>query len=177
MKRENEMLNDNSLLTTVIFTSTVFAALLTSLMNLFISLINNRRLNVIETQKKINEIDKYRYSRLYEVMLNWHNYDFKIEGNDLDETILLRLMMNFIDDSQRYDFIRPLLDQKFIDLLDEKKEKGYSLLYELYIIRTTDNHRKDFMAIKEEYLHNSTEFRNQLIECITQQLNLLLNET
>ena len=45
---------------TVILTTTVFAALITSIANIIISLINSYRLKHIEEQKKLNEIDKYR---------------------------------------------------------------------------------------------------------------------
>lgn len=45
---------------TVILTATVFAAFITSIANIIISLINSYRLKQIEAQKKINEIDKYR---------------------------------------------------------------------------------------------------------------------
>ena len=53
---------------TVILTTTVFAALITSIANIIISLINSYRLKHIEEQKKLNEIDKYRYSRHYQAL-------------------------------------------------------------------------------------------------------------
>ena len=65
----------NEFFTTVILTAAVFAALVTSIANIIISLMNNWRLKKIEKQKQMNEIDKYRYSRLYELILNWHKYD------------------------------------------------------------------------------------------------------
>lgn len=46
------MPNESNILTTVILSSAVFAALISSLTNLIISLINNRRLKAIEKQKK-----------------------------------------------------------------------------------------------------------------------------
>ena len=67
---------------TVILTATVFAAFITSIANIIISLINSYRLKQIESQKKINEIDKYRYSRLYELIINWHKYDSEIKGGN-----------------------------------------------------------------------------------------------
>ena len=42
---------------TVILTTTVFAALITSIANIIISLINSYRLKHIEEQKKLNEIE------------------------------------------------------------------------------------------------------------------------
>ena len=54
----------NEFFTTVILTAAVFAALVTSIANIIISLMNNWRLKKIEKQKQMNEIDKYRYSRL-----------------------------------------------------------------------------------------------------------------
>ena len=48
----------NEFFTTVILTAAVFAALVTSIANIIISLMNNWRLKKIEKQKQMNEIDK-----------------------------------------------------------------------------------------------------------------------
>lgn len=67
---------------TVILTAVVFAALITSLANIVISVINNNRLKKIEKQKQVSEIDKYRYSKLYELILDWHKYDSATMGGN-----------------------------------------------------------------------------------------------
>lgn len=81
----------NEFFTTVILTAAVFAALVTSIANIIISLMNNWRLKKIEKQKQMNEIDKYRYSRLYELILNWHKYDSAQRGDTAEEIAFYRL--------------------------------------------------------------------------------------
>ena len=80
---------------TVILTATVFTAFITSIANIIISLINSYRLKQIEAQKKINEIDKYRYSRLYELIVNWHKYDSEIKGETVSEMASYILVHQF----------------------------------------------------------------------------------
>ena len=91
----------NEFFTTVILTAAVFAALVTSIANIIISLMNNWRLKKIEKQKQMNEIDKYRYSRLYELILNWHKYDSAQRGDTAEEIAYYRLLNLFMDDSVR----------------------------------------------------------------------------
>ena len=55
----------------IVLTAGVFAALITSVANIVISIFNNSRLKTIEKNKQMTEIEKYRYSRLYEQILNW----------------------------------------------------------------------------------------------------------
>lgn len=64
-----------SFFNTVVFTSVVFAACVTSVFNMVISIMNNHRLKKIEKQRSMREIDKYRYCKLYELILNWNKYD------------------------------------------------------------------------------------------------------
>ena len=107
----------NEFFTTVILTAAVFAALVTSIANIIISLMNNWRLKKIEKQKQMNEIDKYRYSRLYELILNWHKYDSAQRGDTAEEIAFYRLLNLFMDDSGRYEIAKPLLDKTDIEPL------------------------------------------------------------
>lgn len=43
------------------------------------------RIKIIEQQKNMTEIERYRYVHLYEILLNWHNYDSDIEGETPEE--------------------------------------------------------------------------------------------
>ena len=106
---------------TVILTTTVFAALITSIANIIISLINSYRLKHIEEQKKLNEIDKYRYSRLHEILINWHKYDSEIKGETDSEIAFYRLLNQFMDDLGRYEIAKPLLDAGYTEELENKK--------------------------------------------------------
>lgn len=121
----------NEFFTTVILTAAVFAALVTSIANIIISLMNNWRLKKIEKQKQMNEIDKYRYSRLYELILNWHKYDSAQRGDTAEEIAFYRLLNLFMDDSGRYEIAKPLLDKCYIEELEVKKTEGEKLLNDL----------------------------------------------
>jgi len=121
----------NEFFTTVILTAAVFAALVTSIANIIISLMNNWRLKKIEKQKQMNEIDKHRYSRLYELILNWHKYDSAQRGDTAEEIAFYRLLNLFMDDSGRYEIAKPLLDKCYIEELEVKKTEGEKLLNDL----------------------------------------------
>ena len=108
-------------LNTVLLTTAVFAAFITSLANVVISLINNHKLKKLEDKKQMNEIDKYRYSMLYELVINWHKYDSKIEGTTVSEIAFYKLINLFMDDSGRYEIAKPLLDECYIRELENKK--------------------------------------------------------
>lgn len=171
------MMEINSFFNTVILTTGVFAALVTSIANIIISLINNNRLKKIESQKHINEIDKYRYSRLYEFILNWHKYDSTPKGENSSEIAFYRLFNLFLDDSGRYEIIKPLLDKVYIDKLEIKKKECEKLLNALIEAETPDGtHSEDFPIIKQNYFNNGEEFSKILKETINCQLDILLGK-
>ena len=88
-------MDGNTFLNTVVLTAAVFAALISSIANIIISLVNNHRLKKIEKQKQMNEIDKYRYSRLDELLLNWHNYDSVTKGETASEIAFYKLQNSY----------------------------------------------------------------------------------
>ena len=75
----------------------------------------------IGRKKQVNEIDKYRYSRLYELVINWHKYDSKVDGTTAEEIAFYRLLNLFMDDFGRYEIAKPLLDKDYIENLESKK--------------------------------------------------------
>lgn len=169
------MINPNELFTSAVISGVVVAALITSLTNLIVSVINNRRLKVMEKRKNASEIDKYRYTRLYEMLFNWHNYDSEIKGESAEEIAFYRVFNEFFDNINRYDIIRPLLDEQFIIELDEYKEKGNNLLKDWIEFYKSDRlHTDDFLNIKTEYLENGVTFSKKLQDVINQQLKMLL---
>jgi hypothetical protein len=66
-----------------IISASVIAAALAAIFNVIIALINNQRLKSIEKDKKMTDIQKYRYTNLYELIKTWHNYDAKTTGCSL----------------------------------------------------------------------------------------------
>ncbi len=168
----------NEIINTVILTATVFAALITSIVNIIISLMNNHRLKKIEKQKQMNEIDKYRYSRLYELILNWHKYDSSKTGETAEEIAFYRLLNLFMDDSGRYEIARPLLDECYKKDLDVKKIEGEKLLSELVSAEAPDGtHSDEFSTIKQRYFDIAKEFNEMLKAAINSQLEELLGKS
>lgn len=163
---------------TVILTAAVFAALISSIANIVISLINNHRLKSIEKEKRLNDIDKYRYSRLYDLVVRWHEYDSEYTGQTASEIAHNRLVNMFLDDTGRYDLAKPLLDKSYIEDLEKKKEDGNKLLEQLVSALTSNNSRsEDISNIKERYFDAGKEFSASLKSAINDQLATLLQKT
>jgi len=171
-------MNGNTFINTVILTAAVFAALISSVANIVISLMNNHRLKKIEKQKQMNEIDKYRYSRLYDLIINWHKYDSVINGETAEEIAFYRMLNLFIDDSGRYEMAKPLLDKRYIKALEIKKAEGEQLLGKLVDAEAPDGtHTKEFPKIKEQYFKAGSEFSKLLKSTINRQLECLLRKS
>lgn len=167
----------NEILSTVIFTATVFAALITSMANIIVSLMNNQRLKKLEKQKQMNEIHKYRYSRLYELILNWHNYDSVSRGETAEEIVFYKLINLFMDDLGRYEIIKPLLDEYYKKELEVKKIEGEKVLHDLIGAETPDGtHSKEFPIIKQRYFEIAKEFDEMMKRVINCQLEELLRK-
>lgn len=170
-------MNLNEIFSTAILTATVFAALITSIANIIISLMNNHRLKKLEKQKQMNEIDKYRYSRLYELILNWHKYDSDQRGETAEEIAFYRQLNLFMDDSGRYEIAKPLLDRCYIKDLEVKKLEGEKLLGDLVGAESPDGtHSEEFPTIKQMYFDIGKEFDDMLKMAINSQLEELLNK-
>ena len=162
---------------TVILTATVFAAFITSIANIIISLINSYRLKQIEAQKKINEIDKYRYSRLYELIVNWHKYDSEIKGKTVSEMASYKLVNQFLDDLGRYEIAKPLLDECYTEDLEPLKIKCENLLKDLIDLTALESScTENSEMIKENYFFNGEEFSKLLKNTINNQLESLLRK-
>lgn len=167
----------NEILSTVIFTATVFAAFITSVVNIIISVMNNWRLKKLEKTRQINEIHKYRYSRLYELILNWHDYDSASRGETAEEIAFYKLLNLFMDDTRRYEIIKPLLDEYYKKELDVKKIEGEKLLNDLIGAESLDGtHSKEFPIIKQRYFEIAKEFDEMLKRVINCQLEELLRK-
>lgn len=170
-------MNLNGIFNTVILTAVVFAALITSIANIIISLMNNHRLKKLDKQKQMNEIDKYRYSKLYELILNWHKYDAEQSGETAGEIAFYRLLNLFMDDSGRYEIAKPLLDKCYIKELEVKRIEAQKLLHDLIDAESPDGTRSDeFPTIRKMYFKIGMEFNEMLKIAINNQLDKLLNK-
>lgn len=107
--------------------------------------------------------------------MNWHKYDSPIDGETTGEKANNKLLVLFINDSERYELSKPLLDEKYISVLEMKKEKCDKLLQDLIEAEAPDGTKSDdFTVIKQEYFDKSIEFSNILKEKINLQLEELL---
>ncbi len=168
-------INSNPIINTVLLTATVFAALITSVANIVISIINNHRLKRIEAQRQLNDIDKYRYSRLYELLLNWNDYITECSGDTFGEIAFNRLFNLFLDNSSRYRMARVLLDKKHVSALDAKKIECEQLLSSLVAAEKEDGtHTDQFPNIRDAYFNASKDFDELLKNSINTQLETLL---
>ncbi len=166
------MQNENMLLS-----SAVFAASITAITNLIVSLIGNRRVKLLEKKKSMDAIDAYRYKQLYEVLLIWHEYDSKQQGSNPNEIASNRLINGFLDDIGRYDIIRPLLDKRFITELDRQKESGLELLNNLIDIENVGGIKtKEHTDVLHKYFDSSEKFSKALKASLNEQMEILQNE-
>lgn len=161
---------------TVFLTTAVFAALISSIANVIISLINNHRLKKIEEKKQINEIDKYRYSKLYELVADWHKYDSPIEGETADEMLFKKSLTLFENDSIRYEIAKPLLDKCYVEILENNKNECQNLRDALVEVSAHGTDTEDFQIIAKKYFSSAREFSELLKKEINIQLEVLLRK-
>lgn len=115
------------------------------------------------------------FSRLYELILNWHKYDSAQRGDTAEEIAFYRLLNLFMDDSGRYEIAKPLLDKCYIEELEVKKTEGEKLLNDLVGAELPDGtHSEEFPAIKQRYFDIAKEFSKMLKTVINCQLEELL---
>ena len=144
----------------IVLTAGVFAALITSVANIVISIFNNSRLKTIEKNKQMTEIEKYRYSRLYELILNWSDYNSEWKGKT----------------TQEYDISRPLLDNKYISELDKLQTNGENLLKQLLEVGRDQSKSEIYDQMYKQYIDNGYKFCILLKDTINQQLSDLLSK-
>ena len=161
---------DISLLTAII------VAVIASITNIICVLYSYRKLNNIEDKKHMDEITKYRYSKLYDLLLNWKNYDSKWEGKTADDIASSRLMNLFFDDQKRYDIAKPLLNQSYIAALEELKQECDLVLEQLIENESEEGeHTKEFPVIMADYRIKILAFSDALNQTIYNQVVQLLH--
>ena len=162
--------NQPDIINSAVLTAAVFAAIVTSVTNLIISIANGHRLKKIEKQKQQNEIDKYRYTRLYELIFNWHKFDSEFSGESASEIATNRLVNSFLDNIGRYEIAKPLLDDLYKKDLDIKLQRGQEELTKLIDASKST----DYSAVFSDYVKISSEFSDALKGAINKQLEILL---
>ena len=157
-----------------ILSATVFASVIASIANIFISLLNNHRLKSIEATKRTNEIDKYRYTQLYEILKKWDEYKIKIgDDEELEDDHYGSLIVSIRSDHARYEIVRPLLDSKYVDTLDQLTSEEMTL-YKKLVVGAGDMARDEWRVLQDKHLDVGTKFSNLLKSSINNQLNDLL---
>lgn len=91
-----------------------------------ISLINNKS-SKIQKNSQMNSIVKYRYDKLCEMIMNWDKFDSAADGSTADEVAFYKLLNLFIDDAKRYAVVKPLLNECYIDNLENQKKECENL--------------------------------------------------
>ena len=129
------MSNGSNLFTSAVISGAVFAALIASIANIIISIINNRMLKTIEKQKKIGEIDKYRYTCLYDILTRWYNHKFDFEDKYDEDHNNIGSLHTFHDILEWYNITKPFLDSQYITELDRIVKKEQSLNIEMCVAR------------------------------------------
>lgn len=175
-------MDNNNSIVYILLSSAVFAALITSITNLIISLINNRRLKKLEKKKSKSEINQYRYSRLYEVLLNLEKYESELTSEPEKKINNYQIYNRISDNIRKYLVFRSLLDEQFTTILDSEKEIGEDLLSalshaEIYERGGTlkNSHPPDIFNLKCKCFDWTVNFSELLIATINDQLKILLD--
>lgn len=166
----------------VVFSSAVIGAFVTSIANIIVSLVANNRLKKIEKYKQRNELITYRYTKLYEMLLKWVEFDTKLEteNKSFSQIACEKIVNSFIDDLRKHNIISPLLDEKYLPKLLELRTIGNERLDQVIEIENLlddckseellQQHRKLF----DEFKSSAVEFSSNLEMVLREQLKELL---
>lgn len=175
---------ENSNVIVTILTSTVFAALLTSAVNVILTLINNRKLKNFENDKHKNELISYRYTQLFSILLKWNEYTSPCEtnGKSISEIASDKLVNGFIDNSNRLKLIIPLLDSCYKKRLEIVQKKGNDLLMQLIDLENQMDINLDGKLLEEhktvfnDFKKSALDFSDEMNCVINEQLEILLEK-
>lgn len=160
---------------TIVISTSVITAALAAIVNVIIALMNNRKLKIIENTKKMTEIQKYRYTNLFELIKGWHSYDSIYSGETSEQIIANRLLNAPLDDIGRFNIARPLLNPRYINELDEIANEVNLLMAELLKYETFDGkHFDGFDEAHQNYMKCGTRFEKALKIAVNEQLKELL---
>lgn len=162
-------------LPTTIISASVIAAAISGIINSIITLMNNKRLKSIEHEKKMTDIQKYRYTNLYDLVKHWNDYLTKVDVDaTLDQITSIRFLNSPLENINRYSIARPLLHPKYFSELDE-------------LVSETDRQFRNYMdskgkkhderdAATRAYGAHASNFEEKLKNAINEQLSELLEQ-
>jgi len=141
-----------SAISPALVSAAVFAAMIAAITNVVIAIMNNKRLAKLERKKAENEIDKLRYTKLYELLQTWDKYTTKndkdIDGLKISDWARTSAMHHFFDCQNRYkDVAKPLLDEKYVTELDAIFREGTDKWFEVLLNR---KRREELVALMKE---------------------------
>ncbi len=168
----------------ILLTSAVIGALISSIANIVISLTNRYHIRKIDNKKEWNAICEYRYKRLYDIWFNWRQFTSfdsdSPENRKLNESQIAyrRIFSGFFDDEKRYESIKPLFDSSVnVEKIEQLISQGDEMLAnELILARDEQGHPlRDFNAIsKKKFVKIATELSIELKKIVNEQLDELL---
>ena len=165
-------------------TSAVVASLVTSITNIVIAVFNNRRLKLLEKEKRKNELNIYRYTHLFDLLLKLDSYNtpFETEGRTVSQIASERLINGYIDSHKKFDLLSPLLDEKYKTHIVELNSCAEYQLKELFKmeneLETNPNEElmEKYNKQLEEFFGLSANYSMEVENAARMQLVALLKE-
>ncbi len=160
----------------------LFANLIVGIINLVIAQNNRKSLRQIEESKKKDRIRTYRYETLFEIRRTWSENDSAIrwENNAAGKSFPLpagTLTQYFFQECEKYNIISSLLEKKYCDMLEPKKQNAENAIKEMVAleqafvsVESREEYRKLYLALYDSVL----DFSETLQEVIHLQLRDLL---
>ena len=150
----------------IALTSAVIAAVISAFMQL-----------MVFSKSKKKEVNAYRYSRLYDLIASWYKFDSNVDGDTAEQIAVKKNIVQFLDDTRRYELAKPLLDECYTFELDKKHQECDKLLYvlmnaEKYMQTDYDS----YLNIREQYFRSGGEFSDLLKLNINKQIIKLLSK-
>lgn len=169
---------------TILLTSAVVASLVTSVANIVISIFNNRRIKLIEKEKRKNDLITYRYKCLYNMLLKWQEYDTPYEIKDKNPLQIARdrIFNGFFDSYRRFQIISPLMDEKYKDKVNSLYKEGENLLGKLFEIefklekKSDAELRQQHEKLIKEFIEIASNYAIEIKRATCVQLEELMKE-
>jgi hypothetical protein len=156
----------------IIISVGVVAAVIGAIANVIVALMNNRRLKRIEKDKKMSEIQRYRYTQLYEIIKHWYDYGTDVKGESTEKIASARLINTPLDHKGRWDISKPLLNPKFTNGIDETTHEVDELL--LQFVKSLDENKEDKDKARKDFSNCGEKLGRMLRNAINSQLQELL---
>ena len=178
-------MDTNSSTITILLTSAVIASLVTSIANIIIAIFNNHRLKSIEKEKRMNELTIYRYTRLFEMLLKWKDFEtpFEIKDKNPSQITVDRAFNSFFDSRRRFEIISPLIDESYKKNIYNLNQEGEQLLNELFKIEfalekeSTAELKAEHTNLFKAFIDIATKYTIEIEKVVHLQLEQLLRKS